>query len=48
MEGDKSYPSPLLASRYAAAFNREDRDSVGRRPLLSVVPVALARRVRGH
>jgi hypothetical protein len=45
-EGEKSYDSPERAARFAQAFDREDRDDVGRRPLLSLLPLGLARRRR--
>jgi hypothetical protein len=44
--GEKSYDSPERAARFAQAFDREDRDDVGRRPLLSLLPLGLARRGR--
>jgi hypothetical protein len=43
-EGSKRYPSAEQAARYARAFDREDRDATGRRPLLSMLPLWLARR----
>jgi hypothetical protein len=46
MRGRKVYDSEADAARYAAAFDREDRDDVGRRPLLSLLPLGLARRFR--
>lgn len=42
--GEKRYDSPESARRYARAFDREDRSDVGRRPLLSLLPLGLARR----
>jgi len=42
--GSKRYSSAQDAARYAAAFNREDREDIGRRPLLSLLPLGLARR----
>jgi hypothetical protein len=42
--GSKRYPSAADAARYAAAFDREDADALGRRPLLSLLPLALSRR----
>jgi hypothetical protein len=45
MKGSKSYGSPREAAHFAAAFDKEDRDDVGRRPLLSLLPMALARRL---
>jgi hypothetical protein len=44
--GEKSYDSAERATRFAQAFDREDRDDVGRRPLLSLLPLGLARRGR--
>ena len=39
--GSKEYASAADAARYAAAFDREDRDELGRRaPLLGHVPAA--------
>jgi hypothetical protein len=43
--GAKAYASPDQAARYAAAFDREDTQDVGRRPLLSMLPLWLARRM---
>ena len=42
----KRYESAERAARYAHALDREDRDDVGRRPLLSLLPLGLARRAR--
>jgi hypothetical protein len=42
--GSKRYPSADQAARYAAEFDREDSDALGRRPLLSLLPLALSRR----
>jgi hypothetical protein len=42
--GSKRYPTPEEAARYARAFDREDGEDVGRRPLLSLLPLALGRR----
>ena len=47
--GAKQYDSPAAARRYARAFDREDRDQIGRRaPVLGMFPLrlwnALARR----
>jgi hypothetical protein len=44
--GEKRYESVERAARFAQAFDREDRDDVGRRPLLSLLPLGLARRAR--
>jgi hypothetical protein len=45
-EGSKRYPSAAHAARYARAFDREDSEDLGRRPLLSLLPLALSRRAR--
>lgn len=38
----KTYPSPAAARHYASAFDREDRDQLGRRaPLLGMVPLRI-------
>jgi hypothetical protein len=42
--GSKRYPSAEQAAHYAGAFDREDAQDVGRRPLLSLLPLWLARR----
>jgi hypothetical protein len=47
-EGEKRYESAERATRYAQAFGREDREDVGRRPLLSLLPLGLARRQGGR
>jgi hypothetical protein len=45
--GAKTYPSPERARRYAAAFDREDRDDLGRRaPLIGLLPLRVWRLVR--
>ena len=44
--GSRRYASPQEAARYARAFDREDRGDIGRRPLLSLLPLGLARRAR--
>ena len=44
--GSKEYPSPETASRYAEAFDREDSSDIGKRPLLSLLPLRMARRSR--
>ena len=42
--GEKRYPSASEAKRYAASFNREDRDDLGRRaPLIGLFPLRLWR-----
>jgi hypothetical protein len=44
--GTRRYASAEEARRYALAFDREDRDDLGLRPLLSLLPLGLARRAR--
>lgn len=44
--GEKAYENAERATRYAQALDREDRDDLGRRPLLSLLPLGLARRSR--
>jgi len=44
--GFKLYESAVRARRYAQAFDREDRESIGRRPMLSLLPLALIGRAR--
>lgn len=45
--GTKSYESPAQASRYAAAFDREDRDELGRRAaLLGMFPLRIWHKLR--
>jgi hypothetical protein len=45
--GSKRYPSAEDASRYARAFDREDRQDLGRRaPLLGLFPLRLFRAFR--
>lgn len=50
--GVKDYPTEDEASKYAAAFNREDREDLGRRaPLVGLLPLRvthLVRRLRGR
>ena len=46
-QGSRRYETAAAASRFARAFDREDRDDLGRRPLLSLLPIGLARRARG-
>jgi hypothetical protein len=45
--GEKAYPSEEDARRYARALDREDRGDVGRRPLLSLLPLRLLKGRRG-
>lgn len=42
--GSREYDSPADATRYAKAFDREDRDELGRRSILSLAPMRLLRR----
>jgi hypothetical protein len=44
--GEKHYGDAEAARRYAAAFDRDDRADIGRRSLLSLLPLRLARRRR--
>lgn len=45
--GAKEYATPGDAARYAAVFDREDRDALGRNKLiLSLLPLRLFRRRR--
>jgi hypothetical protein len=49
--GSKHYPSPEDAAQYARAFDREDREDLGRRaPMVGLLPLRLVRalRKRGH
>jgi hypothetical protein len=43
--GSKRYPSAEQAARYARAFDHEDREDLGSRPTLSLLPLWLARRM---
>jgi hypothetical protein len=46
-EGEKRYRSAEQAAKYARAFDREDRDDIGRRaPLVALLPLRLARGAR--
>ena len=42
--GSKRYASAAEAQRYARAFDRRDADQTGKRPLLSLLPLWLARK----
>jgi hypothetical protein len=45
--GSKEYATPEEAARYARAFDREDRDDLGRRaPLVGLLPLRLWRAFR--
>jgi hypothetical protein len=46
--GSKTYRSAEEAQRYARAFDRRDARDIGRRPLLSLLPIWLARRMGGR
>jgi hypothetical protein len=44
VRGSKTYDSPAAARCYARAFDREDRDDIGRRgPLVGLFPLRLRR-----
>jgi hypothetical protein len=45
--GSKLYGTADEARRYAGAFDREDRASIGKRPTLSLLPLWLVRKLRG-
>jgi hypothetical protein len=42
--GSKTYATAAEAERYARAFDRRDAEDVGKRPLLSLLPLWLARK----
>jgi hypothetical protein len=45
--GDKRYAAAADAERYARAFDRQDRDELGRRaPFFGLLPLRLARAAR--
>jgi hypothetical protein len=45
--GEKRYASAADARRYAAAFDREDREDLGRRaPLIGLLPLRVFRALR--
>jgi hypothetical protein len=44
--GSKRYPTAAEAARYARAFDRQDAEDIGRRPLLSLLPLSFGRRRR--
>ena len=46
--GRKAYASAADAERYARALDRRDAQDVGRRPLLSLLPLWLARKAGGR
>ena len=48
-EGAKRYETAEDAERYARAFDREDREDLGRRaPLVGLLPLRIARALRRH
>ena len=46
--GSKGYATAAEAERYARAFDRRDAEDVGKRPLLSLLPLWLARKAGGR
>jgi hypothetical protein len=46
--GEKRYRTAEEAHRYATAFDREDRDDLGRRAPLGLTPLRLLRAVRNR
>jgi hypothetical protein len=47
--GEKRYPTSAEALRYTRAFDREDRQDIGRRaPLVGLLPLRIARMLRRH
>jgi hypothetical protein len=46
--GSKTYASAADAQRYARALDRRDAEDVGKRPLLSLLPLWLARKAGGR
>jgi hypothetical protein len=45
--GEKRYPDASAAARYARAFDREDRQDLGRRaPLVGLLPLRIARALK--
>jgi hypothetical protein len=45
--GEKAYPTAAEAERFARAFDREDREDLGRRaPLIGLLPLRIARALR--
>ena len=47
-QGIKRYESPEQAARYARAFDREDREDLGRRPTLALLPLWMGRRAQAR
>ena len=46
--GSKTYATAAESQRYAHAFDRRDAEDVGKRPLLSLLPLWLARKAGGR
>ncbi len=47
--GTKTYASAAAARRYAATFDREDRDNIGRRaPLIGLFPLRIWYKIRPY
>ena len=46
--GRKTYATAADAERYARAFDRRDAEELGKRPLLSLLPLWLARKAGGR
>ncbi len=47
--GAKTYDSDAAATRYATAFNRRDKDDLGKRaPLIGLLPLRIWRRFRAR
>jgi hypothetical protein len=47
--GSKAYPTAAEATRYATAFDREDRTDIGRRaPFLGMFPLRIAHWLRNR
>jgi hypothetical protein len=44
--GEKRYPTAADAARYARALDREDREAIGHRTPLSLLPLRFGRRQR--
>ena len=45
--GSKTYATAADAERYARALDRRDAEDIGKRPLLSLLPLWLARKAGG-
>ncbi|MCW2968493.1 MAG: hypothetical protein JWM71_2265 [Solirubrobacteraceae bacterium] len=46
--GEKRYATAEEATRFAAAFDREDSSNVGNHPTLSTLPLWVAHKLRGN